>query len=152
MSRQTALLPVIALTTVVLLNPTLSACSPSSSAAAPNAAATTSPTSIPPSHAPTADPSKPADPAKPASLSIAITVAAGKVSPAAKTYQVAEGTLVSISVTSDKADGVHSHCSGQEKQVAAGGTVTLNFTVTKTGVCEVETHISELVLVRLAVS
>ena len=145
MPRRSALLPAIALAAVGLLVPMVTACS-SSSAAAPPAAVTSGPPSLPPSIAPTPGPSKPAG------LRIQVTVVGGTVSPAAKTYEVAQGTSVSVTVTSDKDEEVHSHCSDQELAVAAGGSVTLNFTVTEPGVCEVETHVSELVLFRLAVA
>jgi hypothetical protein len=145
-TRRSALLLPGALATLGFLVPTLSACDSSSSAGAPTAAVTTRPPSSLPSITPTPGPSKPVG------FSIAVTVTGGTVTPAAKTYQVAEGTPVSVTVTSDKADEVHSHCSHQEQPVPAGGTVTLSFTATEPGVCEIETHVSGLVLLRLAVA
>ena len=54
-------------------------------------------------------------------------------------------------VSSDVDDEVHVHGYEIEKEVAAGQSVTIDFTANQTGVFEVETHESNLLLLQLQV-
>jgi len=84
----------------------------------------------------------------PASLSksssvtnLEVTIAAGKVAPdPSRKVEVATGDHVHISVTSDHADEVHVHGYDIEKEVSAGGKVTIDFTADIPGQFEVEAH------------
>ena len=72
---------------------------------------------------------------------MAVTIAAGKVAPdPSRKVEVATGDHVHLSVTSDHADEVHVHGYDIEKEVSAGGTVTIDFTADIPGQFEVEAH------------
>ncbi|MFI7223990.1 hypothetical protein ACIBO5_12230 [Nonomuraea angiospora] len=80
-----------------------------------------------------------------------ITVARGQVSPPPGWLEVAKGRQVSITVTSDVADELHVHGYDIEAELRPGVPATVRFTAGLTGVFEVETHRSKLVLTQLAV-
>ncbi|MET9249076.1 hypothetical protein [Nonomuraea sp. NPDC003709] len=80
-----------------------------------------------------------------------ITVARGQVSPPPGWLEVAKGRQVSITVTSDVADELHVHGYDIEAELRPGVPATVRFTAGLTGVFEVETHKSKLVLTQLAV-
>jgi hypothetical protein len=72
---------------------------------------------------------------------VGVTIAAGKVAPdPGGKVEVATGDHVHISVTSDHADEIHVHGYDIEKEVSAGGTVTIDFTADIPGQFEVEAH------------
>lgn len=77
----------------------------------------------------------------PSGTSVEVTIADGKVTPdPSRKVKVATGDEVRISVTSDHADEVHVHGYDIEKEVSAGGTVTIDFTADIPGQFEVEVH------------
>ncbi|MEU6779217.1 hypothetical protein ABZ912_08425 [Nonomuraea angiospora] len=80
-----------------------------------------------------------------------ITVARGQVSPPPGWLEVAKGRQVSITVTSDVADELHVHGYDIEAELRPGVPATVRFTAGLTGVFEVETHRSQLILTQLAV-
>ncbi|MEV0379661.1 hypothetical protein [Nonomuraea sp. NPDC050643] len=82
---------------------------------------------------------------------VAITIARGRVSPPPGWLEVGRGQRVGITVTSDVADEVHVHGYDLAAGLRPGVPATLRFTADLTGVFEVETHGSELVLTQLAV-
>lgn len=82
---------------------------------------------------------------------VVVSVKDGKVSPKAHRVKVAEGSQVQLLVSSDVDDEVHVHGYEIEKEVAAGQSVTIDFTANQTGVFEVETHESSLLLLQLQV-
>jgi heme/copper-type cytochrome/quinol oxidase subunit 2 len=82
---------------------------------------------------------------------IVVSVKDGKVVPKAHRVKVAEGSQVQLLVSSDVDDEVHVHGYDIEKEVAAGQSVTIDFTANQTGVFEVETHESDLLLLQLQV-
>ena len=72
---------------------------------------------------------------------VEVTIAGGKVAPdPSRKVQVAAGEHVHLRVTSDHADEVHVHGYDIEKEVSAGGTVTIDFTADIPGQFEVEAH------------
>src|SRR5690348_7754006 len=72
---------------------------------------------------------------------VKVTIAGGKVAPdPSRKVEVATGDHVHLSVTSDHADEVHVHGYDIEKEVSAGGTVTMDFTADIPGQFEVEAH------------
>jgi hypothetical protein len=75
----------------------------------------------------------------------------GKVSPKAHRVKVALGSPVRILVSSDVDDEVHVHGYEIEREVAAGQTVTVDFTADQSGVFEVESHKTGLLLLQLQV-
>jgi heme/copper-type cytochrome/quinol oxidase subunit 2 len=84
-------------------------------------------------------------------MEIVVSVKDGKVSPKAHRIKVAEGSAVQILVSSDVDDEVHVHGYDIEREVSAGQSTTVEFTANQTGVFEVETHESNLLLLQLEV-
>ncbi|MEU0570081.1 hypothetical protein ABZ297_32515 [Nonomuraea sp. NPDC005983] len=80
-----------------------------------------------------------------------IAVVAGRVSPPSGWLEAAKGQQVSITVTSDVPDELHVHGYDLEAELPAGRSVTIRFKAGLSGVFEVETHKSKLVLTQLAV-
>lgn len=80
-----------------------------------------------------------------------ITITAGRVDPPSGWMDVARGQQVTITVTSDVADELHVHGYDLERELKPGEPATITFTADITGVFEVETHRSELVLTQVAV-
>ncbi|MFD8893735.1 hypothetical protein [Streptomyces sp. NPDC059566] len=86
-----------------------------------------------------------------ADRTVAITVRDGKVSPAPARTELRRGERVALRVTSDRADTLHVHGYDKELVLPAGQEATLILTVDRTGLFEVETHESNLVLTQLLV-
>jgi heme/copper-type cytochrome/quinol oxidase subunit 2 len=82
---------------------------------------------------------------------IVVSVKDGKVSPKTHRVKVAAGSSVRILVSSDVDDEVHVHGYDIEREISAGQSVTIDFTADQTGVFEVETHESGLLLLQLQV-
>ena len=82
---------------------------------------------------------------------ITVAYAGGVISPPESKVPVTLGSKVQIKVTSDVAEIVHNHFNNQEQDVAAGGTVTFDFTADKPGVYDVELHKSDKRLLELQV-
>lgn len=86
-----------------------------------------------------------------ADRTVAITVRDGTVSPAPARTEVKRGQRVALRVTSDRADTLHVHGYDKELALPAGQEATLILTADRTGLFEVETHGSGLVLTQLLV-
>jgi heme/copper-type cytochrome/quinol oxidase subunit 2 len=84
-------------------------------------------------------------------VTIDVTIANGKITPPATTYNVSLGSTVTITVTSDAADTVHVHGYEIEKDVVAGAKTVITFVADKTGRYEVETHTVEATIATLNV-
>lgn len=82
---------------------------------------------------------------------VTATVRDGKVSPAPARTELRRGERVALRVTSDRADTLHVHGYDKELVLPAGQEATLILTVDRTGLFEVETHASGLVLTQLLV-
>lgn len=111
------------------------------------------PTSAGPSETPSPTPTQATSaPASDPVVEIAVTVEGGAVTPAPANVPVPLGSDVLLTVTSDVADQIHVHGYDVEQQVKSGGTATLELTADQPGTFEVETHESELLLLKLVVS
>ncbi|MCP3757539.1 cupredoxin domain-containing protein [Streptomyces sp. TBY4] len=86
-----------------------------------------------------------------ADRTVTVTVRDGKVSPAPGRVEVTRGERVALRVTSDRADTLHVHGFDKELALPAGQEATLILTADRTGLFEVETHGSGLVLTQLLV-
>ncbi|WP_234308601.1 cupredoxin domain-containing protein [Streptomyces sp. NRRL F-4428] len=86
-----------------------------------------------------------------ADRTVVITVRDGKVSPAPARTELRRGERVALRVTSDRADTLHVHGYDKELALPAGQEATLTLTADRTGLFEVETHESRLVLTQLLV-
>ncbi|MFG2982605.1 hypothetical protein ACGFYQ_15320 [Streptomyces sp. NPDC048258] len=86
-----------------------------------------------------------------ADRTVAITVRDGKVSPAPARTELRRGERVALRVTSDRADTLHVHGYDKELALPPGQEATLILTADRTGLFEVETHESALVLTQLLV-
>ncbi|MFD9410672.1 hypothetical protein ACFWBN_27140 [Streptomyces sp. NPDC059989] len=102
-----------------------------------------------PAPTPTGSPEPPQAP--PADRTVTITVRDGKVSPAPARTELKRGERVALRVTSDRADTLHVHGYDKELALPAGQEATLILTADRTGLFEVETHESALVLTQLLV-
>lgn len=80
-----------------------------------------------------------------------ISIRDGKVAPAPGRTEVGKGRTVRLLVRSDRDDTLHVHGYDKEARLPAGRTVTLTFTADRTGLFEVETHDSDLLLTQLVV-
>jgi heme/copper-type cytochrome/quinol oxidase subunit 2 len=117
-------------------------------------ASTDSPTSGPTSSAASSatTSASPTETASAEAVQISVAVKDGKVSPKTHREKVPLGSQVRLIVSSDVDDEVHVHGYDIEKEVAAGQSVTFEFTADQPGVFEVETHESGLQLLQLEVS
>ncbi|MFJ6780105.1 hypothetical protein [Streptomyces yangpuensis] len=86
-----------------------------------------------------------------ADRTVTITVRDGRVSPAPARTELRRGERVALRVTSDRADTLHVHGYDKELALPAGQEATLILTADRTGLFEVETHESSLVLTQLLV-
>lgn len=88
-----------------------------------------------------------------AGLTIDITIADGKVTPNAEKINVAQGTTVTLNVTSDQDDEIHAHTGGDgyELEVTAGEPATGSFVASDVGSFEIESHHLEKVIAILNV-
>ncbi|MFI6611808.1 hypothetical protein P8A21_07855 [Streptomyces poriferorum] len=80
-----------------------------------------------------------------------ISIRDGKVDPAPGRTEVRKGRTVRLLVRSDRDDTLHVHGYDKEARLPAGRTVTLTFTADRTGLFEVETHETDLLLTQLVV-
>lgn len=82
---------------------------------------------------------------------ITVTIAKKRVDPPTGRVTVRKGQLVRITVTSDVADELHVHGYDLGARLPVGTPGSVEFRADKTGLFEVETHESELVLFQLVV-
>ncbi|MGR4884499.1 hypothetical protein ACIPUC_34530 [Streptomyces sp. LARHCF249] len=90
-------------------------------------------------------------PQEQADRTVTVSVRDGKVSPAPARTELRRGERVALRVTSDRADVLHVHGYDKELALPAGQEATLVLTADRTGLFEVETHESALVLTQLLV-
>lgn len=131
----------------------LAGCDSSSPAAAPSPSAgptSAGPTSAAPSPTAAAVTSA-AAPSPTVDKEVVVTVVKRKVSPPTSRVEVAKGNLVRITVTSDVADELHVHGYDRSLPLPAGAPASLELRADRTGLFEVETHASHLVLFQLVV-
>ncbi|MET9961184.1 hypothetical protein ABZ128_19380 [Streptomyces sp. NPDC006326] len=86
-----------------------------------------------------------------ADRTVTLAVRDGKVTPAPGRTELKRGERVALRVTSDRADTLHVHGYDKELALPAGQEATLVLTADRTGLFEVETHESHLVLTQLLV-
>lgn len=82
---------------------------------------------------------------------IIVTIARRRVDPPTGRITVDQGELVRITVTSDVSDELHVHGYDLGARLPAGTPGSVEFRADKTGLFEVETHETELVLFQLVV-
>ena len=92
-----------------------------------------------------------ATPAPAVDREITVTVVKKKVTPAPGRVQVAKGSTVRITVTSDVKDSVHVHGYDLTFALSPGTPGSVQFRVDRDGLFEVETHDTKLVLFQLLV-
>ncbi|MCJ1679688.1 cupredoxin domain-containing protein [Streptomyces sp. APSN-46.1] len=86
-----------------------------------------------------------------ADRTVTVTIRDGKVAPAPGRTELKRGERVALRVTSDRPDTLHVHGYDKELALPAGQEATLTLTADRTGLFEVETHGSRLVLTQLLV-
>ncbi|WP_433533901.1 hypothetical protein ACQPZK_17055 [Micromonospora sp. CA-249363] len=82
---------------------------------------------------------------------ITVTIAKRRITPPTGRVTVTKGQSVRITVTSDVADELHVHGYDLGARLPAGTPGSVEFRADKTGLFEVETHETELVLFQLVV-
>ncbi|MFI1658479.1 hypothetical protein ACH4ZU_26800 [Streptomyces sp. NPDC020472] len=114
-----------------------------------SASTTSAPTSAaPPAPASSAPPSpRPTGPGR----TVTLTITGTTVQPPPSRIELKKGELLTLRVTGDRADTLHVHGYDRELPLSPGTTATLTLTVDRTGLFEVETHESGLVLTQLVV-
>ena len=118
--------------------------------AAPSGPASAAPSEALPSPSPTAEPGDVVAPDD--AQVISLTVAGGQVTGDTDRVDVALGTNVRLTITSDVVDEVHVHGYELTTAVPAGQAAQLEFLADQPGVFEVELHDARKVLTRLQVS
>ncbi|MEV0986337.1 hypothetical protein [Streptomyces sp. NPDC049949] len=103
------------------------------------------------SHTPPSAPPSPPSSQAPADRTVTIAVRDGKVTPPPGRTELRRGERLALRVTSDRADTLHVHGYDKELALPAGQEATLVLTADRTGLFEVETHESRLVLTQLLV-
>ncbi|MEU7702570.1 hypothetical protein [Streptomyces sp. NPDC039028] len=99
---------------------------------------------------PTAPPApKPAP--TPTGRTVDITVSGSTVAPPPSRIELKKGERLTLRVTSDRADTLHVHGYDRELPLPPGTPASLTLTVDRTGLFEVETHGSGLLLTQLVV-
>ncbi len=86
-----------------------------------------------------------------ADRTVTVTVDGNKVEPAPGRLELKKGQRLRLSVTSDRDDTLHVHGYDKEIRLPAGRPATVTFTLDRTGLFEVETHESGLLLTQLVV-
>ncbi|MFF7439354.1 hypothetical protein [Streptomyces sp. NPDC008122] len=109
--------------------------------------ATAAPSSAPAASAPAPPSPTPTDPGRTVTLVIAGTT----VQPPPSRIELKKGERLTLRITGDRADTVHVHGYDRELPLSPGTPATLTLTVDRTGLFEVETHESGLVLTQLVV-
>ncbi|WP_443079750.1 hypothetical protein [Streptomyces sp. P9-A4] len=104
-----------------------------------------SPSATSPSPRPTASPVP--EPGR----TVTLTITGKTVAPPPSRIELKKGERLTLRVTGDRADTVHVHGYDRELPLTPGTPATLTFTVDRTGLFEVETHESGLVLTQLVV-
>ncbi|MGI5243603.1 hypothetical protein [Dactylosporangium sp. CA-139066] len=97
---------------------------------------------------PTAEPSPTG---KAVNKAVSYMIVKRRASPPTGRVEVGRGEVISITVTSDEADELHVHGYDKELALKAGEPASLTLTADRTGLFEVETHKSHLVLFQLVV-
>ncbi|MFI5729327.1 cupredoxin domain-containing protein [Kribbella sp. NPDC051587] len=152
----TALLPALAVFV-------LAACgNDSSTSGGSPSTPTTAPTTVPsdvPTNTPTpgkpnsSTPSNTTDPSgDQADVTLAVTVANGKVNPSGATVKVKAGQTVLVTAVSDAAEELHIHGYDKELELTPGKTAQVTFKADMKGTFEVETHKSGKLVAKLVVS
>ncbi|MGC4745990.1 hypothetical protein ACLQ28_10045 [Micromonospora sp. DT201] len=124
-------------------DPSVATPSTSPTSAAPPSAVTTAPT---PAVSPTPTASTPG-----VDREITVTIAKRRVTPPTGRITVDKGELVRITATSDVADELHVHGYDLGARLPAGKPGSVEFRADQTGLFEVETHETGLVLFQLVV-
>ncbi|HEY9374174.1 hypothetical protein [Streptomyces sp.] len=97
--------------------------------------------------APATSPAQPPAPGR----TLSLTVTGSTVQPPPSRVELKKGDRITLRVTSDRADTLHVHGYDRELPLPAGKPATLTLTADRTGLFEVETHESGLLLTQLVV-
>ncbi|MFH9724968.1 hypothetical protein ACH4M4_18675 [Streptomyces sp. NPDC017254] len=127
--------------TTVRLDTTPTASAPPASASASSAPPASPPTSPRPTVSRTSDPGR----------TVTLTISGRTVSPPPSRIELKKGERLTLRVTGDRADTLHVHGYDRELPLSPGTTATLTLVADRTGLFEVETHESGLLLTQLVV-
>ncbi|MFD8208466.1 hypothetical protein ACFV2S_18985 [Streptomyces sp. NPDC059695] len=112
-------------------------------------AGSSAPATAPPSPRPTGPrpTDRPADPGR----TVTLTITGTTVQPPPSRIELKKGERLTLRVTSDRADTLHVHGYDRELRLSPGTPASLTLIADRTGLFEVETHESGLVLTQLVV-
>jgi len=91
-------------------------------------------------------------PSAPSDVTVAVTIAAGRVTPSGANVRVGIGQTVAVSATSDVAESLHIHGYDKTLNLTPGQPTALTFVADQRGVFEIETHESGKLAAKLIVS
>ncbi|MER5310491.1 hypothetical protein ABT034_22190 [Streptomyces sp. NPDC002773] len=120
---------------------------PAPSTPAPPTSAPTAPAPSTPPASPRPTSPRPPEPGR----TVVLTVTGTTVSPPPSRIELKKGERLTLRVTSDRADTLHVHGYDRELPLSPGVSASLTLTVDRTGLFEVETHESGLLLTQLVV-
>lgn len=84
--------------------------------------------------------------------SIAITIKGDTVTPNGKRIKSSLGQPLTLTVRSDRAGELHVHSTPEQELKYGKGTTTLQVTIDKPGIVDIEDHIAHVVVIQLEVS
>ncbi len=84
-------------------------------------------------------------------VEVSVSVQDGEVDPPTQRVEVEQGQQMRLIVTSDVDDQIHVHGFDVEAELQAGQPATVEFVADQTGLFEVETHETELLLLQLEI-
>ncbi|MFF5976319.1 hypothetical protein ACFY7C_32915 [Streptomyces sp. NPDC012769] len=90
-------------------------------------------------------------PTEPTGRTLTITIRGHSVQPPPSRVELKKGERLTLQVTADRADTLHVHGYDREAALSPGRAATLTLTADRTGLFDVETHGSGLVLTQLVV-
>jgi hypothetical protein len=80
---------------------------------------------------------------------VEVSVKDGKVTPSGTTVPVKVGKTITLRVTADAAGELHVHSDPEHELAYKAGVTTLDFTINRPGVVEVEDHTTDALVVNL---
>ncbi|SDJ95935.1 hypothetical protein SAMN05428985_10216 [Nocardioides sp. YR527] len=117
----------------------------------PSDGATSAPATSTPESSAHAEPPSSERPAEPAGPVVEVAIKGDEVTPAGKRISAQAGVPVTFVITSDRAGGLHVHSSPEQTPEFVDGTTTLQVTIERPGLIDVEEHESGELVVQLEV-
>jgi hypothetical protein len=101
---------------------------------------------------PTSTSTSTGSPSQPSGTVIDVTINGEEVTPNGERLDAKVGEPITLVVTSDREGELHVHSSPEQELAYGVGKTTLNVTIDKPGIVDIEDHIADVVVVQLQVS